>query len=235
MIIKVVRTSPLRYPALGEAAAILSLLDHLRSTMLLEITDANLHYSVNALVPYFAHLISNHYAARRAFAYSVWRDGRVTMQLSEVRRRRARMAQSYAFPPEKVRVHYATYASNATHEGVQWLLKTASIAGVRVQVLGQGEAHIRNSKKVSAYHDFVSSRGLSEEDVVVLVDGYDVLLFPPVRRLLSTMRSLTSKPIVLCADGGMYPELQSPHFYRHPAGSGASRSSLPLHFVSADA
>eukprot|EP01031_Cornospumella_fuschlensis_P032035 gene32035-38737_t len=225
------RATPLRYPALGESAAILSLMDHLRSTMLPEIIDANLHYSVNVVVPYFAQLINNHYAARRRFAYSVWLDGHATMRLTEVQQRRARMVRSYAFPPEKVRMYYATYASNASHEGLQWLLKTASIAGVRLQVLGQGEEYFGHGKKVAAYHDFVSSRGLSEEDVVVLLDGYDVLLFPSVRRLLSMMRSMTSKPIVVCADGGMYPELLSPYFYRHPAGSGASRSSLPLHFV----
>ncbi|RYH12758.1 hypothetical protein EON65_37370 [archaeon] len=227
------RDVPFYLPSFGEAEAILNLLEHLQSTMLLEISISNLHYSVNVLASLIARLVNDHYTARRKFAYSVWRAHQSTMQIVELQKRRARIEQSYAFSPDKVRVHYVTYGSNMRNDGLQWLLKSASLAGVRLQVLGQGEIYIGLGSKVSAYHSYIMSPALLEEDVAVLVDGYDVLFFPSVRRLLSIMRRITDKPIVICAEGGIYPELMSPYFYHHQPSSGSARSKLSPHFVSA--
>lgn len=53
---------------------------------------------------------------------------------------------------------------------------------------------------------------IHEDDIVVLIDAYDVLLFPAARRIPRTI-GVFSTPIVFCAENGIYPEFASPWFY----------------------
>ena len=52
-----------------------------------------------------------------------------------------------------------------------------------VQVLGLGKRYSGYNDKLNWYHDYLSDPSLvADDDVVLLMDGYDVLLFPAIRR-----------------------------------------------------
>jgi hypothetical protein len=66
--------------------------------------------------------------------------------------------------------------------------------------------------KIVGYYSFLKSglaaRTIDDNDVIVLLDAYDVLLFPTVRRL-RTFLSQSPAPIIFCAEQGIYPEFPS--------------------------
>ena len=52
------------------------------------------------------------------------------------------------------------------------------------------------------------STSIHEEDIVVFMDAYDVLLFPSIRNIAKHFH-LSSTPIVFCTEHGLYPEFSS--------------------------
>ena len=87
-----------------------------------------------------------------------------------------------------------------------------------LRLCGQGggvRAYLSNSLRSGA---------LKSDDVVVLLDAYDVLLFLDARRIGSHLYEHSPAPIMFCAENGVYPEPASQFMYPHPphaqAGAG---------------
>lgn len=86
--------------------------------------------------------------------------------------------------------------------------RSAVFAGVELVVLGLGEPYVRYDDKLKRYYSYLHDSALfdvADNDIVLLFDAYDVLLFPEIRRIHEVFaRSLT--PILACAESGIYPE-----------------------------
>jgi hypothetical protein len=97
-----------------------------------------------------------------------------------------------------------------------------------VQVLGLGSVYTGYGDKIRLYNSYLQKPAVNDNDVILLIDAYDVLLFPPIKhaaqvrnhfaRLLHRMPKLdlmvlfvkvlkkSKSPIMFCAESGQYPE-----------------------------
>ncbi len=138
-------------------------------------------------------------------------------------------------PAQPFRTHYLTMASKVTDK-LQNLLYTAQTSGLTLSVVGldspdvdgadaQPERPFDYADKVVAYYTYLSdslrSGAVSSDDVVVLLDAYDVLLFPDARRIGTHLYEHSATPIMFCAENGVYPEPSSQFLYPHPPHSQA--------------
>lgn len=114
----------------------------------------------------------------------------------------------------KYKTHIYTVASDNTTQ-LQNLQFTAALAGVELTVLGLGLKYEGWLQKLEWYFEALISptttatattydnahRLIHDDDILVLIDAYDVLLTPMVRQLPWHL-SKFSTPIVMCAENG---------------------------------
>lgn len=90
--------------------------------------------------------------------------------------------------------------------------------------MGLGREYTDYTQKIVWYLETLdgvnTSLRIREEDIVVLIDAYDVLLLPAAR-LIPQIMAQFSTPIVFCSENGIYPEFASPWFY--PRGYATDR------------
>jgi hypothetical protein len=128
-----------------------------------------------------------------------------------------------------------TFASDESDPGLLALRNTAALAGLELTVVGLGLPYDNYQDKLTGYRNHLrallqasdetapleagsdDSKGrIYPHDLVLLVDAYDVLLFPALRRLPEVLaRSAT--PVLFCAEDGIYPEFASPWLYARGA------------------
>lgn len=72
------------------------------------------------------------------------------------------------------------------------------------------------SDKILAYCDALllpdsskAAEGIRDEDYVLLIDAFDVLLFPTLATSSLSFMARSPTPIVACAENGIYPEFAS--------------------------
>ena len=66
--------------------------------------------------------------------------------------------------------------------------------------------YIYDAMGLNAKH--TAAPDIREEDIIVFMDAYDVLLFPSVRNIARHFH-LSPTPIVFCTEHGLYPEFAS--------------------------
>jgi hypothetical protein len=114
----------------------------------------------------------------------------------------------------RYRTHFYTVASHNNTE-LQNLEFTARLAGVELKVLGIGKEYTSWLQKLEWYVETLlddSNNDIADDDIVVMMDAYDVLLSPMIRRLGEHV-SNSPTPLVACAENGQYPEPEAPWFY----------------------
>lgn len=72
-----------------------------------------------------------------------------------------------------------------------------------MQVIGLGTNFTDYSQKINGYFHYLQS--VDDDEIVVLIDAYDVLLLPRARQIGSVL-SQSETPIMFCAESGIYPE-----------------------------
>ena len=83
---------------------------------------------------------------------------------------------------------------------------SARLSGINLTVLGLGEPYEAYDDKLKRYYSFLHETTVAkDDDLVVFIDAYDVLLFPHSRRLHELIAQ-SPTPIVACAESGVYPE-----------------------------
>jgi hypothetical protein len=113
--------------------------------------------------------------------------------------------------PNPSRLEVVTYASNRT-AGLENLLLSSVLAGVKLKVLGLDRPYVDYTSKIEGYHAHLAqAHGTgagaagAEDEAVLLVDAYDVLLFPQIRRAEEVLRRSVA-PLLFCAEAGIYVE-----------------------------
>ena len=93
------------------------------------------------------------------------------------------------------------------------LQTTARLAGIELIVLGLGEPYQHYDDKLKRYYSYLqNTQVVKDDDLIVLLDAYDVLLFPSIRSLHYRMATART-PVVACAESGIYPEPYTPWVY----------------------
>ena len=129
-------------------------------------------------------------------------------------------------------VHWITMASKPS-DRLHNLQYTAQLAGIDLKVVGQEKEDHASTKefnysdKVKAFHEYLelNSRNslhnqhlsttdrnllpIADNDLVVMVDAYDVLLLPHARALGRRFQQSAQHPIIFCVEHGIYPEYSS--------------------------
>lgn len=116
----------------------------------------------------------------------------------------------------RLNLEVITYASNHT-EGLEALLFSSILSGVRLTVLGLDQPYVDYATKIETYNDYLVKHHRRAEaeaadfdrdndnDVILLIDAYDVLLFPQIQQIEKVLYE-SRTPIVFCAEAGIYVE-----------------------------
>lgn len=124
------------------------------------------------------------------------------------------------------RIYVLTYGTNRT-DGLEKLVMSSIISGLPLEVIGLGKPW-RNwgdliagiGEFLNSHNDNISSNNnnnnnkmetanrasWSDDDVVVIVDAYDVLLTPGMRRVVRNILLHSDVPIVVSSEEYCYPE-----------------------------
>lgn len=122
-----------------------------------------------------------------------------------------------AVPAAGLRLRAVTVASHDKKE-LQWLRASAAAAGVELTVLGLGQPWRGLGSKVTAVRTWLAD--VAADDVVMLVDAYDVLLFPSAspEAFLGRFREFGA-PLLFGAERKCSPDKGAAAAYA-PLGSG---------------
>ncbi len=130
------------------------------------------------------------------------------------------------------KTQFVTMASKDT-PNLRNLIFSAELSGLSLHVVGmhetsdsgqnkeneEGASSFNYAEKIVAFYDYVvqalASKALLADDILVMVDAYDVLLLPAARRIGHYLYSESSTPILSCAENGVYPEGPSAFAYNH--------------------
>ena len=124
--------------------------------------------------------------------------------------------------------HYLTMASHMT-ENLRNLQIMANLAGIYLEILGLGNEWLGYSDKLKQFsHHLMNAPAIADDDVVVLIDAYDVQLFPAARRVGAILSQKATTPIVFCAENGVYPERASAGLYRRGVRAESLWQSISL-------
>ena len=116
------------------------------------------------------------------------------------------------------RLRVLTAASNETRE-LGLLRRSAQLAGVDLTVVGLGRTYTTFYDKLVWYCEYLrGDSGVEDHEVLMLVDAYDVLLFPGVA-LAPLLLARSTSPVLACAEYGIHPDLHGASFYRRGADS----------------
>jgi len=115
-------------------------------------------------------------------------------------------------------VRLMTYA-NKPDSGLDMLLASARWSDINIKVVGMGEdagPRFNFSMKFVAYLREIaaalSTGEWKENDVIVLMDAFDVLVFPPLTRINKVLE-MSPTPIIACSEHGIHIDKSSPYFY----------------------
>ena len=95
---------------------------------------------------------------------------------------------------------------------------------------------------IARYYDHIINNNISDSSIIIMIDAYDVMLFPRIKTIgrvslllyikyvliiTITFKVLSSSttPIVFCSEYGVYPEIPSNYYYRQSSSSSSSSSS----------
>ena len=80
---------------------------------------------------------------------------------------------------------------------------------ISLQVIGLGSIYNNFSDKIKSYYLYLSVLYETSTnpyyDVVVIMDAFDVLLLPKIRKIREVM-SQSATPILFCTENGIHPE-----------------------------
>lgn len=97
--------------------------------------------------------------------------------------------------------HICTVASQTT-PGLECLLDSCNKAGVEIDILGLGQPYKGNGKKLIYVKKYVSE--LPDDDIVLFVDGYDVLILADKETILRKFLSF-EVPFFVSMEKNAYP------------------------------
>mmetsp|Transcript_9040 Transcript_9040/g.16962 ORF Transcript_9040/g.16962 Transcript_9040/m.16962 type:complete len:1292 (-) Transcript_9040:256-4131(-) len=130
--------------------------------------------------------------------------------------------------------HLYTVASHNKTE-LQNLEFTARMAGMQLHVLGIGQEYKSWLQKLEWYVEALltdANNDVADDDILVMMDAYDVLLTPMIRQL-GKFIGRSSTPLLACSENGQYPEPEAPWLYPRGSYSAFSppREILPSHNI----
>ena len=102
---------------------------------------------------------------------------------------------------DEIKIHVCTIASQAG-PGLERLLDTCEQQNIRINILGYGRPYPGNGQKLVYIKEYV--KNLPSKDVVLFVDGYDVLFLANTKTILQKFLSYRV-PFVISTEKNCYP------------------------------
>jgi hypothetical protein len=125
-------------------------------------------------------------------------------------------------------LRFVTMASEM-RDALQNLMFLAAFSGLELHVLGLEDGYgdegeegasrkFNYGDKIAAFYDHVFTkikvtREWHSNDVIVLIDAYDVLLLPAARGIGQWVKEKARTPVTFCSEQGVYPEHASAYAY----------------------
>lgn len=122
-------------------------------------------------------------------------------------------------------LHIAAVATQDRPE-LSNLVNSAQVHGLVVDVLGMGDVYLGNSQKVAYFGEYTSN--LPSNDLVLLVDAYDVLLFSGANALKGNFAKSGCK-VLFAGETSSYPDLGIAPLYQD--GNGDAGSAGPHKYL----
>lgn len=85
-----------------------------------------------------------------------------------------------------------------------WCVKSCSNV---VQVMGMGTNFTGCGDKVRGFYEYLHRPDVGENDVVVMIDAYDVILLPRARHIGKVLLEQSETPIVIGCEAGAFTDL----------------------------
>eukprot|EP01042_Synura_sphagnicola_P000973 gene973-1099_t len=117
------------------------------------------------------------------------------------------------------RLHFLTTASQETVE-VQNLRLSAWLAGISLEVILAPYQYSCDKSITFGRYLEENKHRIADDDVVVLMDAYDVLLLPAARSFAAALAA-SPTPIIFCSESGIHPDYSPVWFF--PYGIQGSR------------
>eukprot|EP00602_Paraphysomonas_sp_CaronLab_P003413 CAMPEP_0185022318 /NCGR_PEP_ID=MMETSP1103-20130426/5024_1 /TAXON_ID=36769 /ORGANISM="Paraphysomonas bandaiensis, Strain Caron Lab Isolate" /LENGTH=849 /DNA_ID=CAMNT_0027554327 /DNA_START=501 /DNA_END=3050 /DNA_ORIENTATION=- len=114
-------------------------------------------------------------------------------------------------PNGEIKTHYFTYA-NEHRDGLVSLVRSALFSDIEVQIVGMGEKWSGFWQKFRGYWNAIDDSDIIDDDVIVLIDAYDVLLFPQAKRIGEVLE-VSQTAIVSCVENGVHIDKASAWYY----------------------
>ena len=116
-------------------------------------------------------------------------------------------------------VHFITIASESNEELKHLLYSAHTVSGINITVIGLDKEYMHYGNKIQwtyeSVRDNMKAGAIKNDDIVVFMDAYDVLVFPTIRSIAQTFSRQRADPnapippIVFCSEHGLYPEFSS--------------------------
>ncbi len=105
--------------------------------------------------------------------------------------------------------HLVTYASHC-EEGLIKLLRSCKHTGNQITILGMGKPYGGNTQRLLEYKQYLST--LPEEDIVMCIDAFDVLLCERAKQLVDGFHSFNA-PLVFSSSTVCWPHYHLGQFF----------------------
>jgi hypothetical protein len=108
------------------------------------------------------------------------------------------------------KVQLVTYATDEK-EGLKLLRQSARLSGIELTVVGLNRKWNNHGDFVFGIAEYLNSFAgnqsqFNEDDVIIIVDAYDVLVTPSLRRIIPDLLGKSKTPIVISGESYSFPE-----------------------------
>ena len=108
------------------------------------------------------------------------------------------------------------------------ILESAHNNSIAKEVILDGVRVINRRFKIDCFKHYISNNNLSENDIVLFTDGYDVGIQSPLSKIKKDFLNNFSKPIVFSAEPNCYPDGKLAHLFpkKHKGGNNYLNSGM---------
>lgn len=78
----------------------------------------------------------------------------------------------------------------------------------------QNKEERKENEEYDDIEDNIDENEIEEDTIVLLMDAYDVLVFPKIQNILEEILLASPTPLVFCGENGIYPEFTSKEYNR---------------------
>ncbi len=119
------------------------------------------------------------------------------------------------------KLYMLTYSTRNFYPHFCYSLASAAVQGLDLNVLGWDDAiqehEAVNKNKIKAMNNFITQGGISDDDIIFFIDGWDSLYMGGASELLEKYLSFNTRKVVFGAELGLFPDMWKDSFPEPPS------------------